>query len=512
MLRILLIDLGTPREELNEPLGIEVIGGTILQKFSSAVHVHFEFAPFNAGNAAQRYCDYDLVGIAAKIGSMEKIKEIIASLLAPPREETPIVIFGGPLATFAYRELLKVYPDAICVRGEGEDAVCGIIQTIIEVRSLKVDRIKKSPSLRRIPNVAFLHDGELVEREIEVIDLTKSAHPARFSLSQIVERKGIVRIEGSRGCPWGLCTFCSVNAKYAHCGWRPFPTSRIMGELVDLSQAGARNPYFTDEDFVGPDIERAIELAGEILKAKRTGIIDDKLRFFVSMPAYLIVNKDRNIHMLRSLQEAGLRRVFIGLESGSKDQIHRYRKKVTPQNSVEALGILNSLGLDVDIGFIMFDPEMTLNDLEENVDFLQRTHMVDHDARYIKAVRVQPDTELERKLRAKGMLSSELNVDTLTYSYRFEDPIIQMIFDAFQHWEKDVVDIIWSIQANTRGEGEAGDRGRSRMLLTRLRSLDFEFLVRCISVARVGHGALPGNLNRIEGSFKERRRMLLSAQ
>lgn len=48
------------------------------------------------------------------------------------------------------------------------------------------------------------------------------------------------------------------------------------------------------------------------------------------------------------------------------------------------LDVLNDLGITFDIGFIMFDPEMDINELSANISFLKQTGLNKHDARMTK--------------------------------------------------------------------------------------------------------------------------------
>ena len=60
--------------------------------------------------------------------------------------------------------------------------------------------------------------------------------------------------------------------------------------------------------------------------------------------------KRKNIYAL--LKSAGLRRVYLGIESGSRSQLRRYCKGVTVKESSIAIKILRELGLDIEVGFI----------------------------------------------------------------------------------------------------------------------------------------------------------------
>lgn len=91
-------------------------------------------------------------------------------------------------------------------------------------------------------------------------------------------------------------------------------------------------------------------------------------------------SKEWNIERLTMwsyLAKSGVERVFIGVESGSKQQLKRYGKGTTPEQNIIALRLLSALGIQLRIGFIMFDQMMKgFEDIKENLHFLERTDAV----------------------------------------------------------------------------------------------------------------------------------------
>lgn len=518
MLKITLVDVGTPRDELNEPLGIEVLAGTLRHRFSSSVTVHLEYLQLSNGVLLNEevLMDVHLIGISASLYSLKRAQTILNKIhsIRYPTDEKPLVVLGNLLGTFAYKEMLRSYKEIICVRGEGEDALCSIVQNLLDFPSGAIQEIRDVLYQRDVPNIAFIDGEKIIETTRRLVNLEKSVKPARDFLPLIIQRKGIVLVEASRGCPWGLCKFCAICAKYGDAKWRPFPVNRIVEELEELSLAGARSPYYTDEDFIGSDPERAVDVANKIILAKEKSRIDKELNFYVNMAISGITgDKKRDakscIAVLKRLKEAGLREVFIGIESGARSQISRYRKKATAEKNIEGLTILRDLDLTIDMGFIMFDPEMTLSDLKENLDFIKKADLMDHDARYIKKVRVEPGTELEEELRAKKIIGIELDVNSLTYPYKFNDSLVQKIFDGYKNWEKDALEVVYSIQGRSRGEiSSEEERNELKRFLGKFRRLDFEILETCISTLEKSPEDFDG-LERVEKTFQEKRSRLI---
>jgi len=121
---------------------------------------------------------------------------------------------------------------------------------------------------------------------------------------------------------------------------------------------------FQDDNFVGPGERgrrRAMAIAEQIC---RRGI-DLKFRIMCSADA---VTHD----VVSRLMDAGLYSVFVGIESGSQTRLTAYRKGTVEQN-IRALDVLDRLGIlaKSEIGFIMFDPSGSLEEIEENLAFLR---------------------------------------------------------------------------------------------------------------------------------------------
>jgi radical SAM superfamily enzyme YgiQ (UPF0313 family) len=126
------------------------------------------------------------------------------------------------------------------------------------------------------------------------------------------------------------------------------------------------------------------------------------------------------------LKEAGLRRVFIGIESGVQEVLDRLKKGVTIAENLEALGILKRLGLNMAIGFIMFDPDTKLEDIMDNIAFLKeagvfRSKQATVDL--LNHLQIFAGTPIEETLLKQGRLRGTY----LHYEYDMVDPVAAMV-------------------------------------------------------------------------------------
>lgn len=467
MLNILLWDLGTKRPEYNEPLGIEMLTAA-LNDHASKVRVILRWENAISDPGMPHFDGIAVVGLSVKSGSLPLLARIIAAIRELPRP--PVIVLGDALSTFAFREVLALFPEVICVIGEGETAFRMIIENILELGEVNRE------SLVSIPNLAFASEGNVVLtnrfREITATLFTPDRRFSRWTLRQ----RGILRVEGSRGCSWSRCQFCCIKSKYGSGDWRPFPISYMVQQLAEISSIGGRGPYFTDEDFFGGDLERAVEFSESVIAAKADRLIAEDLTFLIAARVNDIVSPG-GWRALCAMKDAGLREVFVGLESGSSNQLRRYGKLVTSDLNKQALGNLRDLGLEIDIGYILFEPEMTFEELRRNAAYLYELNLCDHYARLTKELRVLPFTGLAKKYARKGIISNSLDLETLQYPADYKDERVAWVREKLEEFESEGMHDIYRLQAACRGEGHSCEaRLLAKRALGQIRAIDHDHL------------------------------------
>ncbi|GBF35096.1 radical SAM domain protein [Desulfocucumis palustris] len=281
----------------------------------------------------------------------------------------PLIIAYGFYPTFAYEEILRHCRavDAI-ILGEPEYTFARLAE-------------KSCPgtALQGISGLAR-RDGSgniLARRREPLADPELLPFPLRTKAMLGLPE---INIEGSRGC-YGGCAFCYINSYYMereHTGrgkvttpgpsrWRGRSPENITAEIdLLMAEFGKRDFYFVDPNFFGPGRqgqERALRLAGLL---KERGI-----RFGIEARV-----NDIHQQTIEALAEAGLRNILVGLESGRDESLKRLNKMTTVAQNEKALKILRRHGIEPNVGFIMFEPDSTLEDLRINFEFLQRNDLL----------------------------------------------------------------------------------------------------------------------------------------
>lgn len=466
MKKLLLIDLGDTRGELNEPLGIECISSRLIREGN--IQVDICWYGMMEPNSFEKLLLYDFIGISMNIGTLKRFEKIYNFIMKSNKNKVPLIL-GGCIPTFAYKQMVEKYNNIICIYGEGEEAFFDLIHRY-EKGLFDIDE-----NLTEICNLAFKLNGETIITPKCSLDLELEDTTVRddYILKYIKKNHGIVRLEGSRGCSWNKCSFCCVNAKYANPSWRGFSIDKIVTELIELSDMGFHAPYFTDEDFFGQEYNRAIELGNAIIDLKNKGKIREEMNFFISILAADAICEEGK-KALAVLKEAGLREVFLGIESLEKEQLKRYNKKASIDTNMKAINYINDIGLNIDSGYILFDPEMSFEALGINIDYISKLNLNKFDSRSLKRLRIQPLTAICETL--SSVVIDELDINNLEYPYKFTDNRVNEVYSEYKVWENINLDESWKIQSASRGEIDESLRYKLKLILSEIRDLDFEVL------------------------------------
>jgi len=263
-----------------------------------------------------------------------------------------VTVFGF-YPTFAYEEILNRCP-AIdsALLGENELTFLKLVENFPEDHLI---------------GIAYRDGNSIVATRGEVIsDVDLLPFPLRGKGAYSF---GEVNISGSRGC-YGGCTFCYINPYYgdAKQKWRGRSPENIIAEIeAVMAETDLRYFYFMDPNFYGPGRggkNRVLKLAA-LLKNKN-------ITFGIEARA-----NDIEDETIEALVDAGLRQILIGLESGRDETLKRLNKLTTVADNENALVILRKHGIEPSVGFIMFEPDSDLEDLQVNFDFLKRNHLLD---------------------------------------------------------------------------------------------------------------------------------------
>ncbi|MEM5787952.1 MAG: radical SAM protein, partial [Syntrophobacteraceae bacterium] len=251
----------------------------------------------------------------------DQLGRIIRTALAVRRRLPGVYqVIGDHGASFHADELLGSDTgfDAVCI-GEGEHTLVELLQ-----------RLENGKPPEGIPGLLTRIGGraKFLPRQ-RIANPSELAWPNRYVLSTRDSQSNETlscTILGSRGCPY-RCSFCG-NDLYQDlspgASWRPREASELVDEMEFLHQRyGVDSFTFLDELFVGSpsgkNRERLFQFCKEI---RRRGL---RITFRVTCRAdFFEPLEDRELVL--ALREAGLDKVFFGIENGYPATIKLYNK------------------------------------------------------------------------------------------------------------------------------------------------------------------------------------------
>ncbi len=241
-------------------------------------------------------------------------------------------------------------------------------------------------------------------------------------MPEVIRLDAIPAIATSRGC-YARCSFCSVPRFYgldkgkslASGAWLARPAEDVVAEIVHLHETYGIDELLVvdDEFFGGSDAghQRAIEIADRLIAA------GSPVRFAISCRA-----ENATEQVLSRLRRAGLTHVFIGVESGSSEDLRFYAKGHSVAQNADAVRMAKDIGLTVQCGFMMFTPDSTLATLRENVRFLEQVGEL-KPVSLNSTVDPHFGTPLIRRMEREGVLEDH----GLSLSTFIRDPAVRSV-------------------------------------------------------------------------------------
>jgi len=262
------------------------------------------------------------------------------------------IVAGGYFPTFNSKDILCDFPEIdFIVRGEGELTLAELMTAL-----LKKDDIP----LTEIPGLSFRENGEIIENTARPLikDLDILPPVDRKYARAVLDSGSQIRLSGTRGC-WGQCTFCDIIGFYRSSSgriWRYRSIPHLLDEIESLMQTFKTDYFiFNDDQFLLKGSRSQVRIDEMAEEIKHRGL---KIRFELMCRADTV-----NRPVMTRLKEAGLTRVFLGLESFVDTQLQQYKKGISARQNFRALNLLHQLKIDVIASVILTNAYTTLWDL-----------------------------------------------------------------------------------------------------------------------------------------------------
>jgi len=295
--------------------------------------------------------DWDIIGIS---GDTSRHNDVLR-IAGYAKQAGKTVVTGGYHVTFLDEDALRTGNIDYIVRGEGE-----------EIFAQLIDALSEGGDVSKVKGISYLDaDGNLVRtpNAPPVQDLDSLPPPARDLLPMkeykpTLAKRPLTTMVSSRGCPFN-CTFCS-SSEFAGTKWRGRSPENMADEIESVMDAyGYRAIAFLDDNFtINP--KHVIDVCKELQRRS----IDIAWWCFSRVDTIV-----KNVDMVEQMAKSGLKMVFLGLESGSKEMLENYHKKITTDIAAKAVEILKSFGIRIWGSFIVGGLDDTKETVRQTVRY-----------------------------------------------------------------------------------------------------------------------------------------------
>lgn len=331
----------------------------------------------------------DFVGISVTMQSYKSAKKHLEQFKAAL--PNCIFVFGGPIVTFESDKIMKDCRELdFCVRGEGEETMLDLIQTLTAKKSLK-----------KVSGLTWKHEGKIIRNPDRALipDLDQLPYPA-FHLLPMKEYQGsanfgggkpFATIIGTRGCIF-QCSFCAAAIMWR--GQRRRKVNNILDEIEMLvKKYRIRFLHFPDDLFIANKA---------FVKSFCQGMIERKYNKIITWSCNGRVDlTDREI--LNNLKQAGCDCVFYGIESGNQKILDAIDKRIKLSQIRKTVKTTHEAGLRVSGSFLIGYPGETKKTIEQTVNLAIE---LDFDYASFHLVVPYPGTRLYKQCLENGWLLS----------------------------------------------------------------------------------------------------------
>ncbi|SHO50963.1 B12-binding domain-containing radical SAM protein [Anaerocolumna xylanovorans] len=397
--------------EMEEALGLQYIATYLESKEIHSEVCDTAIVTISLENIVDKIVNQDYLIVAFSIyqTTYDYTKQVIAELLK--RHYRGHIILGGYFVSLAYKEVLSEIGDYIdcIIFGEGEQAFYNYAKRII-----------KNEPWKDLKSVIYKENNKIIVNDkLELIyDLDTIPIPKREKM----QFRKLAKIYSSRGC-YGRCAFCSIYCFFGFDKkkWRSRSVENIIEEIKYLlEEHGIKSLYFVDDNFMGlgkNGKERAYRLAESIIENNIK--VTYSVEFRVNDADYTVISK---------MKESGLRKIFYGVESGVQKELDLLNKFTTTAQNIEAIKMTYLAGIEPNIGFIMFTPYTSFDEILENLEFLEG--LIQYNCLSNSMIKsrliIQPGFDIYERLKAENRIIWDNT--TYQYVYEFVDKKVELYY------------------------------------------------------------------------------------
>lgn len=232
--------------------------------------------------------------------------------------------------------------------------------------------------------------------------------------------RGSYMLPVSVGCSYNACKFCTL---FKHLQYRELPVAQIEQELqrVKRLNGNPKKVFLGDGNAFGMETERLLEIL-DLIRVYFPDVDE------VNMDATVTNIHEKSDRELKELQEAGVRHLYLGIESGLADVLAFMNKDHTLEQAYTEIARIRQAGMIYDAHIMtgVAGKGRGIENAEKTAEFLNATsprHVINFSMflhreaplyREIMRGNFSPADEVEN-LREEKCLLEHLHVDGLKY-------------------------------------------------------------------------------------------------
>lgn len=262
------------------------------------------------------------------------------------------IVFGGPQSDLVARETLESLPgvDFVCC-GEGEETVVPFFRSLL----------KNEPDCSvaglgfRKGGAVFVNARPEAIADLDLLPLIDYSFAKGLDLGE----DEFFPVDVGRGCPFS-CTYCSTKTFWGR-NYRLKSPERIRDEIADLHRRYGRTRFAFTHDMFTLNRERVLETCA-VLES-----FDFPIEWKCSARLDCL---DREL--IDRMAEAGLKQIFIGIETGSERMQKIIQKNLKLDRAEETVAYLCEKGIRVTASLMYGFPEETAEDVSDTMNLVMR--------------------------------------------------------------------------------------------------------------------------------------------
>ncbi|GAA0729762.1 hypothetical protein GCM10009430_40230 [Aquimarina litoralis] len=291
-------------------------------------------------------------GVTALTGRPIKDALKVTQEVKKIRQDIPVIWGGWHTSLFPEQTLKDEINIDITVQGQGEDTFKELVETIV-----------KHEEPATVKGICYRNkEGKIVKNPPRVISKMDAFADINYDLIDVekyFEKKGRRQLDyiSSTGC-FFRCSFCADPFVYKR-KWTAISPDVMVNKLEELY-----NKYkFTDLNLQDETYftyrDRVIEIAEKM--------IEKKLNFTWAATMRADQGSRMSLEDFKICADSGLRRLLIGVESGSQEMMDWLKKDIKIEQVYMCAERCRELGIAVQFPFIVGFPEESDRSVEETV-------------------------------------------------------------------------------------------------------------------------------------------------